>query len=305
MKMYRWVSKYMAVVILLVVFVNHTQAQVNVRATINRDKILIGEPISLTVEAYMPLGTDFNWFSSDSIPSFTINESAKVDTAENMDGKKISQTLVITSFDSGTVYIPPFQVTVNNQPFYTDSIPVQVSYTPFDRNADYRDIKDIIEVSNKSVRYIPWIVAAIAIVSLTVLLVLFNRKKKSSEQVSVPVIPALSPYEEAMRALKELHDRGSLKGVKEYYSELNDVLRRYLSREFSIATFEKTNEELILQISRLNLSRESYTGLAQSLRMSDFVKFAKFTPEEKDNERNLETVRSSIDILNKQIPSAV
>jgi hypothetical protein len=281
-------------------------AQVNVRATVNRDKILIGEPISLVVETYMPLGTDFMWFNSDSIPFFHITERSAIDTLENMDGKKISQTLMITSFDSGTQYVPPFEIVVNNQPFFTDSIAVQVSFTPFDVNADYRDIKDIIEIVNKNTRFIPWFIAALAFLSAAVLITLFVTRERTKAAIVAPIGPLLSPYQEAMNTLTELKKRRTRDTfVKEFYSELNDVLRKYISREFGIATFERTNEELIMQLRTLHLSKDSYFRLAQSLRMIDFVKFAKYTPAGNDSEDNLEIVRTSIEILNKRLPSAV
>lgn len=86
---------------------------------------------------------------------------------------------------------------------------------------------------------------------------------------------------------------------------MNDILRNYVARQFRISTFERTNEEMILQLSKLNIARDSFISLAQSLRMSDFVKFAKYRPSESETQNNLETVRSSIDILDKKIMSAV
>jgi hypothetical protein len=108
--MYRRANKNILLAGLVLLCSLFVSAQVNVRAIVNRDKILIGEPISLVVETYMPLGTDFRWFNSDSIPFFQITERSAIDTLENMDGKKISQTLMITSFDSGTQYVPPFEI---------------------------------------------------------------------------------------------------------------------------------------------------------------------------------------------------
>jgi hypothetical protein len=61
---------------------------------------------------------------------------------------------------------------------------------------------------------------------------------------------------------------------------------------------EKTNEELILQLRGLNLSRDSFTQLAQALRMSDYVKFAKYQPGSSDNEKNYEIIQSAIQTLN-------
>ena len=61
---------------------------------------------------------------------------------------------------------------------------------------------------------------------------------------------------------------------------------------------EKTNEELILQLRELNLSRDSFSQLAQALRMSDYVKFAKYQPGSEDNEKNYEIIQAAIQKLN-------
>lgn len=281
-------------------------SQVSFRSTVSRDKILIGEPIILTVEAYMPLGSTVNWFAADSIPKFEITTVSPLDTSENIDGKKLSQTLLITSFDSGRIYIPSFEITVDKQPFYTDSIEINVAYTPFDPTADYRDIKNIIEISNPSVKYIPWVIAAIALLSLAGLLYFILRKRKLQAVIQDRVVPLLSPYEEAMIALRALGQRKIVNGdIKNYYSEMNDIFRKYLAREFGISTFERTNEELILQLSKLRMSKDAFFSLAQALRMSDFVKFAKYRPSETDNELNLGTMKNSIDLLNKTAAGAV
>ena len=87
--------------------------------------------------------------------------------------------------------------------------------------------------------------------------------------------------------------------TKLFYTKLNDILRLFVLRKLQIASLEKTNEELILQLRELNISREHFSHLAESLRMSDFVKFAKYLPAQNDNEQNFAIIESSIHILNK------
>lgn len=103
-----------------------------------------------------------------------------------------------------------------------------------------------------------------------------------------------------MQALQELQKKGMAQNgqIKWYYTELNDILRIFVSRKLNIATMERTNEELILQLRQLNLSRDSFTQLAQALRMSDYVKFAKYQPGAADNQKNHEIIQSAIQTLN-------
>lgn len=280
-------------------------AQVTIKATTDRDKILIGEPITLSVEAYIPLGSDVAWFKSDSIEHFDVTKRSSIDTANNIDGKKISQTLTITSFDSGQWIIPPFEVSIGGKPYYSDSLTVDVGFISFDPKEDYHDIKDIIVVVNPVLKYIPWIILATAILSLTLILLLWKKTKRPPAAPVRNNIAKYTAYEDAMRSLAELKNRGSHGNEKAYYSEMNDILRTYVSSKFGISTFERTNEELILQLAAMNLPQNPFTSLMQSLRMSDFVKFAKYRPSEEDNNNNLEIVRSSIDLLNNYSGSAV
>ncbi len=108
-------------------------------------------------------------------------------------------------------------------------------------------------------------------------------------------------YDEALAALAALQkmpltDAGQ---IKLYYTSLNDILRRFVQRKFRYASMERTNEELILQLSREEMPRDSFTRLATALRMSDFVKFAKYVPDLAENEKNLEVIRSSVRLLNE------
>ena len=131
-------------------------------------------------------------------------------------------------------------------------------------------------------------------------------KKPAKKTATQQVMPLLTPYEEAMQALSRLSLRNENNGeVKVYYSEMNDILRRYVSRKFEVSTFERTNEELIIEISKLGISRDVFSSLAESLRISDFVKFAKYHPSAEDNRNNLKVVTSSIELLDKNTTGAV
>ena len=275
-------------------------SQVLAKATVDKNQILIGEKIQLSFDVRIPLGTSIQWFNLDSIPRFQILELGKVDTVESVDGKKILQSITITSFDSGHIQIPPMVIRVDKKPYYTDSIGIDVGYTPFDPNEDYREISDIIEVEKPASSRLFWYVAGAAILLVGLALYILYKRRK---QIAGPVQQAkLSPYEEAMQALEELRKQGVPTDgmVKNYYTRLNDILRVYIMRKLGIGTMERTNDELILQLQKVGLPRDHFTQLSQALRMADFVKFAKYTPGAEDSKSNLQVIKSSIELLNKQ-----
>ena len=291
--------KYILTIIFLLAVHSFLTAQVYVKASVDKNKVVIGEPITLTLEAYIPLGQPVIWFPLDTIPHFEFLKKPAPDTVESIEGKKITQVLTITSFDSGQWEIPQLELKVLKQSYYTDTSMIDVGFIPFDREADYRDIKGIIEVNNPDAKYIPWVIGAAVLISLAMVIYLL-RKRKTVTEIVKKQPQQLSPYEEAMRALAELRKKGLPQNgqVKWYYTELNDILRVFVFRKLNITTLEKTNEELILQLRELNLSRDSFTRLAQALRMSDSVKFAKYQPGSDDNQKNYEIIQSAIQTLN-------
>jgi hypothetical protein len=277
---------------------------VSVKATINRDKIMIGEPIELKLEAKVPTGMDAKWFPLDSITHFDFIDKGKIDTTVTTDFKNYTQTLTITSFDSGRWAVSSFPLEIGNKQYLTDSLPVSVAYSNFDPSKDYHDIKDILEVENADVKYVNPILAALAVLSL--LAVIYFLRKKATVQQPVAVKKALSklsPLEEAMQSLEELKKQGyaNTGGVKIFHSSLNDILRWFMYRKTNIGTMEKTSAELMLQLKQFNLPNDEFINLAQALRMNDAVKFAKYQPPAAENDQSMDTIKKSIEQLDKII----
>ena len=77
------------------------------------------------------------------------------------------------------------------------------------------------------------------------------------------------------------------------------MLFRSIFRKLGIASLSETNEELIGQLRSLPLTPAQFDALAETLRMSDFVKFAQYVPGLSDNENDLSVIRNSVDLLNK------
>lgn len=279
--------------------------QLVVKAGVDRTTILIGEPIKLNLEATIPTGTIFQWFNADSIPHFEIVEKGSIDSSKDINYKVYKQQLTITSFDSGSWKIPSFVLQSGKKKFKTDTIAINVTFSPSDTAKDYHDIKDIIAVKNPANPYLPWIIGAAVLLAVLIIIYFLRRKKKAPPKPKEPV-SKLTPFEEAMQSLEELKKQQlSQSGeVKQYYTRLNDILRWYVSRKFKISSLEKTNEELILQLRELRLGNQEYTTLVQALRMADFVKFAKYTPSQSDQEEAFITIKNSITKLEALQPAA-
>ena len=276
------------------------------KATVDKQKILIGEPVQLMLEATVPGNAPLAWPNLDSLPHFEFVEKGKVDSTPRDGGRYYRQYMTVTSFDSGTHSIPRLAFVTGNKKYFTDSIRVEIGYTKIDPSKDYHDIKDIIEVPNPFARWFGWIVAGVALVCLALVIWLIRKKKILKPRTTVAPAPRLSPYEEAMSQLKELvrqhlPENGA---VKVYYSRLGDIFRVFLLRRLDISSLAETSEELIGQLRKLPLPAEQFSALAETLRMSDFVKFAKYEPGVADIEQHYEVISSSIGTLETAAASA-
>lgn len=174
-----------------------------IKATLDKNKILLGESLTLTVEAHHSPESVISFVSIDSIPHFEMLEKPQVDSVTQEGMTTIKGIYKLTSFDSGHWVIPSF---VLNGGIKTDTLPVDVVFSDFDPSKDYHDIKDIIEV--KPPKKKPWWwYAAGAAVLLAALLFYWLKRKKPVPAIAKPVQTA-NPYAEAMKQLDELKEEG-------------------------------------------------------------------------------------------------
>jgi hypothetical protein len=270
------------------------------KATVDKQKILIGEPIQLMLEATVHGNAPITWPSLDSIPHFEWVEKNKLDSSLSPGQRYYRQYLTITSFDSGAWAIPRLAFVAGNKKYFTDSIRINIGYTKMDAGNDYHDIREIIDVPNPFSRWFGWIVAIVSLGSVAIVIWLIRKKRLLKLLIATPAT-RLSPYEEAISQLDEL-ERQQLPAngsVKLYYSRLGDILRLYLYRRLGIASLAETSEELIGQLQRQSLPAAQFSELAETLRMSDFVKFAKYQPGLADTELHQRVIRTSVEQLDR------
>ncbi|MFI5132720.1 MAG: LPXTG cell wall anchor domain-containing protein [Chitinophagales bacterium] len=264
------------------------QKKISVKASVDKNKILIGEKINLTLEASIPQKEIVHFFSIDSIPHFELESKGKVDTSKTDNGILLKQVIPLTSFDSGHWVIPSF---ILNKKIKTDPIGVDIGFSDFDPTKDYHDIKDIIEVNPAKEKDWTWYIVAGAAILVAVVSLVLRRKKKP---VLLPA-QTIDPYKEAMQQLQQIQkEPGS---PKKYYSGLIDVFRLYIFRKKGFHSLQETTDDLVLQLKNLNLDKTSFEQLSQALRLSDFVKFAKYVPDEDDNKIVFETIKKAIQLV--------
>ena len=268
------------------------QQKTAIQISVDTNKILIGEPLVLTIETYFPAGVDVKEFSADSIPHFEQLEKSVIDTIHKDAGLTVRYIYKLTSFDSGHWVIPAFSLSKSVR---TDTIGIDVVFSEFDPDQDYHDIKDINEVEPLKKGTSWWWYVAGSLLLLGVLIFYFLRKKKPF--AGIKPVPVMNPYEEAMEQLEKLSKKQM--EAKEFHSLLTDIFRLYIFRRKGILSLQKTTDDLVVQLKGLVIDKDSFEKLSQSLRLSDFVKFAKYESSTGDDAQCLLIVKDIIQQIEK------
>ena len=263
----------------------------SIRASVDKNKILIGEPLLLTVEASFPGSFKTSFFDIDTFPHFEFLKPVQIDSFSEASSKGIKAIYTLTSFDSGHWVIPAIAL---NSKVKSDTIPVDVVFSDFNPEQNYHDIKDIIEIKPKEEK--DWLWYAIAATAVVLVLIYFLARKKKQPQ-KTPA-PALNAYEDAMKQLALLQ-KEKLPG-KEYHTKLVDIFRLYVLRKKNVLSLQKTTDDLVRQLKTILKENEIYNHLQQSLQLSDFVKFAKYTPTAEDDNAAFSTIKKTIQYIEQQ-----
>lgn len=125
-----------------------------------------------------------------------------------------------------------------------------------------------------------WWWVALGLVGLIILVGIiwfFMKQLKRMRKANVP--PPLSPWEMAFKRLADLKAENLPQSgrIKEYYSRLSDIIRRYIEDRFSIKAPEMTTEEFLFQLRNSAVLGDQQKGLLREfLNGCDLVKFARF-----------------------------
>lgn len=249
-------------------------------------QIRIGEALTLRLQLSQPKGLDIPWPSwLDSLAKVEILKVSEVDTPQTNDDAVLlrSQTVVVTSFDSGSLQFPPVQFSYVKTDgkkvlFETDPLSVQVSTVEVDTSQAFRDIKGNVTVPWDYRLIVMWIAGLLL---LAVLFFWLYRRfaKKKVAKIPVETVVAIAPDVRALEELRLLDESrvwqsGDQKG---YHTRLTDILRTYIFERYQVNAPELTTDDLVGHSLVRTLPAAEQENLERILRLADLVKFAKYT----------------------------
>ena len=262
---------------------------------VQKDTLLIGDQKLLIFNAQIKEGDKF-LFPAPKNPvteGVEIIGAPKVDTIGIKDGViDLRSELIVTSFDSGSYRLPPLPAYHIKSSGETDTLwfeggglevtTIQIdttTYKPF-------DVKDQLNYPFSVKEVAPW--AGIALLAAILIFIIYKVIKNRRENRDIfGRVKVEDPAHIA--ALKELEKIRNgklwLRDQKQFYTDVTDVLREYMEKRYSMQTMEKTSNEILDELSKVNMEPKIYLELEELFKLSDLVKFAKYRAEDHECER--------------------
>lgn len=282
--------KLLSIIILLNTWIIGLKGQqAELSSQLDTNAILIGEQANLKLQLTLPLGQKalFPQFKDSLSVNLPIVKTSPIDSLvdEAQQHLLLSQTLTLTSFDTGYWRVPPIAALV----YGTDSITcdtirsLSTSLNVFTVAVDTtQDIKPIVApiAQGYSLQEIfPWVLLSIGIITLLAIAWFYWQQRKGKlSLLKKAEKPALPPHEEALEALGELrHQKLWQQGLlKKYYTQLTDIVRHYIHRRFHINAMEMTSDEIMEHLEQdLQHNPQILQRLQATFGIADMVKFAK------------------------------
>jgi len=258
-------------------------------AFLNNDLVLIGDQITLTIEAEYAPDLNLVWpaINEKQFGKLEVIEFQNIDTvSQTSELMKLKQQIILTSFDEGNFQIPPFNFQYSNpknnrkNAVRTPQMMATVQLPDIDEAGEIKTNRDILEVPITFKEMLPYFLAAILLGILLFAFRFWWKRRKQEEEIiyKAPPRPAHEVAFEKLKALKKTKS-WQQNDVKIYYTELTDIVREYIEGRFDIQAQELTSDEIMTAFKQSkDLETQHFNNLNELFQIADLVKFAKAVP---------------------------
>ena len=270
-----------------------------VSATLDSTTLFIGDQTDLHLRATSSMGEQVTMpvWDKELIPGIEIVDRTIVDTVVLKDGRvQYDQYMTLTSFKDSLFYIQPLPFVSGEDTIWSEALTLNV-VQPFEMDSADMAITDIKGVYKAPIWWwgiLRWVLLALVLCGVGVAiyyLIAYVQRRKQEEMLDVVNTEPLRPADEvAIEKLdiireKKIWQQGQL---KEYYTQLTDVVREYIDRRFEVSSAEQTSDETLRAMRPLlNERKDLYEDLRKMLTLADLVKFAKWSTTPDENELSL------------------
>lgn len=238
----------------------------------------IGVPVELEGIARFPEGASLSFQppAVDSAPVAALGASFGSSEPEGT-LRRQSLRLTVAAFELGVVTLEPLAWTLRaadgsttelkSPPVKFESVGPPGAQTP---EADIRDIRGPLSA--------PWwlLVIPLALLAAAAWGLWRWRKSRRPEEGLEAEDDRRLPHERALDELNALYQAEL--PVKEFYSRLTDILRRYVEERFGVSASVLTTGDLMRQLREVELDRGLVARCREVFDHADLVKFARWVP---------------------------
>lgn len=302
------VRKFLFVHILFFIsFLSLNAQEMSVSATTDTSSYMVGDYITYTIEirhdkyfaVYLPQ-------IKDSIKVLDFIRALPVEKKNVGENIVEYHKFIFSKYDSGKVEIPPVRIEYtkhqsgNRHSLYTNPVSLTVHTLPVNTQEDIKDVKEPVKLPLNWLLIIAIVVLIAALLAGGYYLYKRFRKKKDGMAPAEPEIK-IPPHEIALQKLhlleeKKLWQQGF---VKEYHSEITEIVRSYFEDRFDFRALEMTSSEILGVLSYLEEGKKVVETANNFFSNADLVKFAKFQPIPSVND---EMMKQAFSIVNDTIP---
>jgi hypothetical protein len=215
----------------------------------------------------------------------------------------------LTTIDSGKVFLPPIEFAykikgdTSAHRAYTNSLLFNITGVTVDPKGEIKDIKPPMSAPWLFEDFLPYLIALVIVAALAGGFYYYWRKKKQKEDVLANIKIIIPPHREALSALRVLEEKKLWQQglVKQYYSEVTEIIRHFFERRWGIIALELTTDEILLQMKHLPDALKVWKEMETFFITADLVKFAKYEPSPAEHENEM---RSAYEIVRMMVPKA-
>ena len=257
--------------------VTHAQVKVD----LDSSNILIGDQTTLTIS-----GLDHFPGQQELCQNDILAVSQWFDTVQGV----VCQHTTLTSFEEGEHIL---KITPE------DSILLIVSdVSDLDTaNFEIRDIAGSFSEPYTFWEIFRWVLLVLGIALIVwVITYVIKRYKAKEPIITLPKAPPVPADECALKALENLRIRQLWQQgkVKEYHTELTDILRQYMEKRYGFNSTEMTSDQTLEAFENHGGSQDSASILRQILQTADMVKFAKSEPQPYEHDLSMSNARQFV-----------
>lgn len=213
----------------------------------------------------------------------------------------------LTTIDTGKIFIRPIPFSykikgdTSTRIAYTNSLLVTITGVAIDPKGEIKDIKPPMSAPWLFEDFLPYLIGLVVLALLAGGFYYYWQKVKRKKDILADVKVVIPPHREALAALRVLEEKKLWQQgfIKEYYSEVTEIIRRFFEKRWSIIALEMTTVEILAQMKHIPEALTVWNEMESFFLIADLVKFAKYQPSPAEHENEM---RSAYEIVRAMVP---